>query len=152
MHGGIEALILAACGGFLLAVLWMDLMFDVQVRGNSGDLPEPVLASIAGYYRRVTTDAWPMGAAIASAMALAVGSAAWQLVRRPSWTHAAVLLLVCLPVALAGRRVVPNAARLGQRIDSLAEQSRLARAVCRDHLACLAMVLAVVALQLSAVS
>ena len=145
-------LLLMAAAGALLGVLWMDLMFDVQVLGHSGDLPEPVLASIAGYYRRVTTDAWPMGAAIASAMALAVGSAAWQLVRRPSWTHAAVLLLVCLPVALAGRRVVPNAARLGQRIDSLAEQSRLARAVCRDHLACLAMVLAVVALQLSAVA
>src|SRR5262249_22775929 len=42
-------------GGFLLAVLWMDLMFDVQVlrhRRDRGDLPEDVLASIAGYYRR----------------------------------------------------------------------------------------------------
>ena len=143
-------LLLMAAAGTLLGVLWMDLMFDVQVLGRSGDLPEPVLASIAGYYRRVTTDAWPMGAAIASAMALAVGSAAWQLVdgRRG---HTPPSFAGLLPVALAGRRVVPNAARLGQRIDSVAEQSRLARAVCRDHLACLAMVLAVVALQLSAV-
>ena len=51
-----------ACGGFLLAVLWMDLMFDVQVlrhRGSTAPLPEDVLASIAAYYRRVTTDAEP---------------------------------------------------------------------------------------------
>lgn len=50
--------ILAVCGGFLLAVLWMDLMFDVQVlrhRDEPGELSEAVLASIAGYYRRVTT-------------------------------------------------------------------------------------------------
>ena len=45
-----------AGAGFLLAVLWFDLMFDVQAaRQPGGDLPEEVLASIAGYYRRVTT-------------------------------------------------------------------------------------------------
>ena len=33
--------------GFLLAVLWFDLMFDVQVRGHDGAvLPDEVLASI----------------------------------------------------------------------------------------------------------
>ena len=55
-------LLLAACGGFLLAVLWMDLMFDVQVLRHRRDaqLPEPVLASIAAYYGRVTTRARPM--------------------------------------------------------------------------------------------
>ena len=39
---------LAACGGFLLAVLWMDLMFDVQVlpHRHLPELPEAVLASI----------------------------------------------------------------------------------------------------------
>ena len=48
--------------GFLLAVLWFDLMHDVQVRGHDAalELPEPVLASIAGYYARVTTAARPM--------------------------------------------------------------------------------------------
>jgi hypothetical protein len=30
-------LVLAACGGFLLAVLWMDLMFDVQVLRHRDD-------------------------------------------------------------------------------------------------------------------
>ena len=34
----------AAGAGFLLAVLWFDLMFDVQVRGHDGaELPEDVL-------------------------------------------------------------------------------------------------------------
>src|SRR6185437_10944927 len=45
-----------APAGFLLAVLWFDLMFDVQVLRHRGreSLPEEVLASIGGYYRRVT--------------------------------------------------------------------------------------------------
>jgi hypothetical protein len=52
-----------AGAGFLLAVLWFDLMFDVQVlRAAPGALPEPVLASIAGYYARVTTAARPITA------------------------------------------------------------------------------------------
>ncbi len=58
----------AACAGFLLAVLWMDLMFDVQVlRHRDAALPEPVLASIAAYYRRATTTSRPMGHLIAIA-------------------------------------------------------------------------------------
>src|SRR5262249_35867352 len=62
-------LILTACGGFLLAVLWMDLLFDTQVlRQRSGDLPEDVLASIAAYYRRVTTTSRPMGRLVALVM------------------------------------------------------------------------------------
>ena len=33
----------SAGAGFLLAVLWFDLMFDVQVLGHAGDeLPKPV--------------------------------------------------------------------------------------------------------------
>ena len=48
----------AAGAAFLLAVLWFDLMFDVQVRSHpSNPLPANVLASISAYYRRVTTDA-----------------------------------------------------------------------------------------------
>jgi hypothetical protein len=144
------SLLVVASAGALLGVLWMDLMFDVQALGHGGEVPEPVLASIAGYYRRVTTDAWPMGAAIGTAMAVAAVGAAWQLVRWPSWTHAAVLALVCIPVGLAGHRVFPNAVRLAQRRDPVAEQSRLARAICHDHLTCLAMILAIVALELGA--
>ncbi len=48
-----EAFVTAGAG-FLLAVLWFDLMFDVQARGTVTD---DAIASISAYYRRVTTDA-----------------------------------------------------------------------------------------------
>jgi hypothetical protein len=49
----------AAGAEFLLAVLWFDLMFDVQTRKHrTNPLPAQVLASISAYYRRVTTEAY----------------------------------------------------------------------------------------------
>jgi len=61
--------IAAAGAGFLVAVLWFDLMFDVQVRKDVGSkLPPEVLASISAYYRRVTTDAYPMNRLVALVM------------------------------------------------------------------------------------
>lgn len=51
----------AAGSGFLIAVLWIDLIFDIQVlrHRRSADVPEPVLASIAAYYHRATTTSRP---------------------------------------------------------------------------------------------
>ncbi len=58
-----------AGAGFLLAVLWFDLMFDMQVVGRDpGELSEDVLASVSSYYRRVTTAARPMNLLIAAVM------------------------------------------------------------------------------------
>ena len=54
------------------AVLWFDLMFDVQMRGHYGEVPASALASISAYYRRVTVEAWPMNRLIAVVMLLTV--------------------------------------------------------------------------------
>jgi hypothetical protein len=143
--------LVCAAAGFLLAVLWFDLMFDVQVVGyGTPRLPEPVLASIAGYYRRVTIEAFPMNRAVAAAMIVLVAGTAWQLARRqlPHRRAAACVLLGAGAVTLAALRVVPNAVQLAARADSLERQSEIARAICRDHVLCLAAVALVVALQL----
>jgi hypothetical protein len=142
-------LILAACAGFLVAVLWMDLMFDVEVLRHraAAELPEPVLASIAGYYRRVTTDAWPMSYLIAAVMLLGIVALLSQLTTMPVWVAVASLILLGGPVVLAATRIVPNAVRLGSRGDSIAVQSALARSICREHLVCLAAVIAFLGLQ-----
>lgn len=145
---------LLACGGFLLAVLWMDLMFDVQVLRQPRDreLPEDVLASIAGYYRRVTTTARPMGHLVGATMAILLVILAIDLAtgRVPRGRTLLSFVLAGGPIALAGARVVPNAIRLGARRDPAAEQSALARSICRDHLACFAGILAFVVLRLAA--
>lgn len=145
--------ILTAGGGFLVAVLWFDLMFDVQaLRGpRSQPLPEAVLASIAAYYRRVTTDASPMGRLVGVGMLITIGAALVDLFRgsAPLVARLGSVALVIVPVVLAARSVFPNAVRLGLRADPVEEQSRLARAIARDHLVCLASIAAFLAIQLA---
>ena len=143
-----------AGAGFLLAVLWFDLMFDVQVLGPGRDreLPEEVLASIAGYYRRVTTAARPMNRLIATVMVATIAAIVVQIADAdsPGWVGWASLALTGAAVALAAGHTVPSAVRLGRRTDPPAVQSRLARSIYRDHVVCLAAIAAVLAIQLAA--
>lgn len=141
--------------GFLLAVLWFDLMFDVQVLRHRGatTLPEPVLDSISRYYRRVTTDASPMGRLVALSMLVFVGSAIAQALRdgTPGWVSVTTLVGTAFGPGLAVGRVFGNARRLGRRADDVATQSVLARRICRDHLVCLAAMTTVLIVQLASI-
>ena len=141
-------------GGFLVAVLWMDLMFDVLALRQRGDhdIPELDLALVAAYYRRVTTTASPMGYLISAVMAGMVGVLANQVLHdEANRTVALASLALCgVPISLALGRIFPNAIRLGSRQDSIAEQSRLARSIGNAHLLCLAAMFSFVAVRLLA--
>jgi hypothetical protein len=141
-----------AGAGFLLAVLWFDLMFDVQVTGSrEDDLPEQVLSSIAAYYRRVTTDARPMNRLIALVMAGTLAAIVIEIARGDpqAWVAWTSLALALPAITLAGLRIVPSAVRLGSRTDSPRDQSRLARGIFRAHVTCAISIAALLVLQLS---
>lgn len=146
--------VLLACSGFLLAVLWMDLIFDSQagrpVRGR-GQLSEPTLSAIAGYYRRATTTSRPMGRLIALVMVVLLGVLLVEAVvgGSPAWLLMCSAVLAGGPILLAASRTVPNAVRLGRRTDGPDEQSRLARAIYRDHIVCLVGIAAFIVLWLA---
>jgi len=142
----------SASGGFLLAVLWFDLMFDVQVIGHrNGELPEEVLASISDYYRRVTTTARPMNRLIALVMLATLAAIVAELLGEGThaWVAWSSLAAAVAPIALAGARTVPNAVRLGARRDPPKRQSTLARSICQQHLFCAASIAALLVLQLA---
>jgi hypothetical protein len=141
-----------AGGGFLLAVLWFDLMFDVQVLGHDEpELPESSLGSIAAYYARVTTAARPMNRPIATVMVATIAAVVAEIangdVPAVAWVS---LALAVVPVALVAARTVPNAVRLGTRHDALEHQSALARSIFREHLFCFVSIAALITLQLAA--
>src|SRR5690242_14540370 len=141
---------LAAAGaGFLLAVLWFDLMFDVQARRKDSVLPANVLASIAAYYRRVTTEARPMNALIPLVMAITLAALVAEIVTQKgaAWAGWASLALALSAIGLATARTVRNARRLGGSRDTPEDQTRLARSIYRDHQYCFIAMLAVAALQ-----
>ncbi len=143
----------AAGAGFLVAVLWFDLMFDVQARRQPGDTISPeALASISAYYRRVTTDARPMNRLIALVMGLTLLAIVVEIIRgvEPWWTGWASLAIAASAIGLALGRTIRNAVRLGAGKDSLDARARLARAVYQDHLYCFSAMVLVVGLQLAA--
>jgi hypothetical protein len=101
-----------AGAGFLLAVLWFDLMFDVQAwppHEDPGRAPaERALDSISDYYARVTTAARPMNRLIAVAMAATLAAIVVEIVRGagPGWLPWISLVLAAAPICLAATRTV----------------------------------------------
>ena len=140
--------LLGAGAGFLLAVLWFDLMFDVQARRLDDPEGDARLASIADYYRRVTVEAYPANRLVAAVMVVTIGASIVRLWRAPSIGAFASLLLVAAPVTLAWRRVVPNAMRLGARTDGPEMQRALARVILWYHVVCFTCIAAFLLLQL----
>jgi ER membrane protein SH3 len=141
----------AAGAGFLAAVLWFDLMFDVQVaRHREGVVPEAVLSSIAAYYARVTTSARPMNRLIATVMLVTLAAIVVEIARgHPArWIGVASLALAVPAIALAGARIVPSAVRLGERADTPEQQSSLARSIFAGHVLCLTLIVGVLIVQL----
>jgi hypothetical protein len=152
-----------AGAGFLLAVLWFDLMFDVQAarrgpgsRGAkanaAGELPEEVLVSIAAYYARVTTTARPMNRLVVIAMLATLAAIVVEIAKGTggAWLGWVSLALALAPILVAGGRTVPGAVRLGMRRDDLAVQSALARRVLGEHIFCFASIACLIAVQLIA--
>jgi hypothetical protein len=134
-------------------VLWFDLMFDVQTRTHAGEvLPPHVVVSISAYYRRVTTEAYPMNRLVALVMVLTLAAIGAEIVadKNPWWIGWGSMALAGSGFVPTMVRTVPNARRLGSATDSAEEQSRLARAVCRDHMFSFARMTVVLGLQLAA--
>lgn len=142
----------AAGAGFLTAVLWFDLMFDVQVIDQRrGVLPEHVLASIAAYYARVTTAARPMNRLVATVMLATLAAIVVEIVQGDParWIGVGSLVLAGVAIALAGVRIVPRAVALGAREGSAERQSALARSIFAGHVCCLLAMAAVLVAQLA---
>jgi hypothetical protein len=145
--------IAAAGAAFLCAVLWFDLMFDMLAwRHAGGAVPRERLAQIGAYYRRVTTEASPMGQLVAVVMLATLVALAAEIALQaaPTWIAWLSLALTISATGLARVRIIPAAVKLGHGTADDATLSRLARQVLHEHLYCLAAMACVVALQLAA--
>src|SRR6516165_1340498 len=108
--------VVTAGAGFLLAVLWFDLMFDVQVIPyRSREMPAPLVSSISTYYRRVTTDAGRMSRLVMFFMIVTLAGILGEIIRSdgPPLVRWLSLVLAVVPIGVAATRTVPRAVRLG---------------------------------------
>jgi hypothetical protein len=143
--------IITAGSGFLLAVLWFDLMFDVQVWPYWGQetLPGEVLASIAGYYQRVTTDAAPMNLLVGLVMVVVLLTAFLRArdKRVAPWNRFSTLILAGAATSVGLEIAFPIAEQLGARVDGLATQTELANTIFVTHVGCFVAISVVLILQ-----
>lgn len=138
-----------APAGFLLAVLWFDLMFDVQARGAT--VAPAAVQSISAYYRRVTTDARPMNHLVSTAMVATLAAIVVEIATADlaAWVGWASLALALAPMVLAGTRTVPRAVRQGAATDSTDDRTTMARITLREHIFCFICITALIAVQLA---
>jgi hypothetical protein len=125
------------CAGFLLAVLWFDLMHDVVWQSD--------LDTVRRYYRRVTIDAYPMNRLVLVAMLALLVTLVVQLFGSSVSTWAAVVSLVlAVPPILVSRVTV----RMAKQLGTGGGPARDAQMILRQHLFCLMCISAVVTVQL----
>ena len=93
-----------------------------------------------------------MNRLVALVMLVTIVATAVEAVRGtdPTWRGWAALAFIVVPVGVAASRTVPNAVRLGSRRADARTQTRLAVLIARQHLFCLACVVVLLALQLTA--
>jgi cobalamin synthase len=91
---------------------------------------------------------------IAAVMVILLGALGFRWIRGEGgvWLLAAASVLAGVPILLALLRTVPNAVALGNRVGTPTEQSRLARAICLDHVVCLVFMSAFLAIWMTFVA
>jgi hypothetical protein len=139
------------CVGFMLAILYIDLMFDVLTvpyRRGGAAIPAEVLDRIANYYGRVTQNPYVLMFVMLTTTACVVLQIVYGLT--PRWTAYGSLAAIALAMAAGIFKVIPSARRLASGRDSAIVRSRLAHGVFTAHALLFVCILVLAFIQLVA--
>jgi hypothetical protein len=139
------------CIGFMLAVLYIDLMFDVTAvpyRRTGAALPKEVLAPITHYYGRITQNPYVLMFVMLTATVCLVAEIVYDLV--PRWAAYSSLFFMGLAMVAGSLKVIPTAQRLGSDKDPADVQTSLIHHMLPSHLVLLVSILLLAVIQLMA--
>ena len=139
------------CIGFMLAVLYIDLMFDVTAvphRRSKAALPKEVLAPIVHYYRRITQNPYVLMFVMFTATVCLVLQIVYDLT--PRWAAYSSLAAMGLAMVAGTVKVIPTAQRLASGQDSEDRQTALIHSMFPSHIVLLICILLLAAIQFSA--
>ncbi|MFQ5349067.1 MAG: hypothetical protein ACE5EG_01340 [Thermoanaerobaculia bacterium] len=142
--------VLFFCLGFCVAVLYLDLVFDVSAvpyRNTNTALPANILTPITTYYRYVTRNPWLLIFVMSVAITCIVAELLFG--QAPRWVGYSSLAVFGLIALLAVARVIPWAQRLASGEESVEGQTRLAHGLFPFHMLFLILILSLVLLQSS---
>jgi hypothetical protein len=140
------------CIGFMIAVLYMDLSFDITAlpyRKSRAVLPPDVLNPIVAYYRRLTQNPWLLIFVMLTATTSVIAEIVYGLV--PPRVSYSSLIIMGAAMILGMVKVIPAATRLAQRKDSPEKQTQLSHSLFPCHILLLILILSLTLVQFSAV-
>jgi len=138
------------CIGFMIAVLYLDLVFDVSAvpyRQAKGPLPDHILEPIATYYRYVTRNPYLLMFVMAIATISIIAELIYGLA--PAWKGYASLVLMGLAMIVGVVRVIPTAERLGTGKGEAEQRTRMVHSMFPAHVFLLITILLLAAVQLT---
>lgn len=139
------------CFGFFIAVLYIDLVFDISAlpyRKSKSELPPEVVTPIVSYYRLITKDPWLLMSFFFVATGCLLAEIKYSLV--PSRIGYASMMMLGLIMLLAVARVIPRAQRLASGKETAQKQAFYIHSLFPYHIILLILVLALTLLQFSA--
>ncbi len=140
------------CIGFMLAVLYIDIYFDISAlpyRKDKAALPEEVLVSITNYYGRITQNPWLLIFVLTASATCIIWEIVYNLV--PPRIGYGSLALFAVLMMIGVLKVIPAAQKLGSRKESRDEQVRLVFSLFPYHVLFLIVVFSLTLLQFSTV-
>jgi hypothetical protein len=143
-------LALFLCLGFMIAVLYIDLQFDILAlphRRTTGPLSADVLEPIASYYRCITKNPYLLMFVMATTLICLIAEVKYDLV--PRWAGYASLFLMALSMSVGTFKVIPTAQRLAAGKESVDEQTRMVHSIFPFHIVLLISILLLAAVQFS---
>jgi hypothetical protein len=141
------------CIGFMIAVLYIDLVFDMSAlphRRTGAPLPADVLDPIATYYRYITRNPYLLTFVMLTTTVCIVVEIVYGLV--PRWAGYLSLFLMGLSMSAAVLKVIPAAQRLAAGKDTVEQQTHLVHGILPYHLVLLASILSLATVQFLCVS
>ncbi len=136
------------CIGFMIAVLYMDLVFDISAlpyRKTGSNLPKEILEAIATYYRYVTRNPSLLVFVLLTAAACILKELNMQ--RVPQWAGYLSAVLMATVMLLGMLKVIPTAQRLASGKDTEEKQTRLVHSLFPYHILLLILVLSLAMVQ-----
>jgi hypothetical protein len=140
------------CIGFMLAVIYIDLAFDLftlPYRRNKAALPKEALESITSYYRCITRNPWLLVFVFTATATCIIWEIVYELVPpRIGYLSIAVFGAVML---IATTKVIPSAQRLASGKESDEKRTMLAHSLFPYHVTFLVLIICLAILQFSTV-
>jgi hypothetical protein len=138
------------CIGFMIAILYIDLQFDMlglPHRRTGGPMPTGVLGQVATYYGVITKNPYLLMFVMMTTLVCIIAEIVYAIV--PPWAGYSSLVLILLAMGGGIIKVIPTAQRLATDKDTINARTRMVHGMFLAHIFLLIAILLLALVQFS---